>query len=53
LWKKWGQRGKGGVQTLSASGAGYELTTLVVIGTDGIGSHQSNYNTIKTTTAPE
>jgi hypothetical protein len=28
---------------------GFEFTTLVVIGTDCIGSCKSNYNTIKTT----
>jgi hypothetical protein len=32
--------------------AGFELTTLVVIGTDCIGSYKSNYHTITTTTAP-
>jgi len=32
--------------------AGIELTILVVIGTDYIGSCKSNYNTITTTTAP-
>ena len=32
--------------------AGFELTTLVVIGTDCIGSYKSNYHTIMTTTAP-
>jgi hypothetical protein len=31
-------------------GAGFELTTLVVIGTDCIGSCKSNYHTIMTTT---
>jgi hypothetical protein len=31
---------------------GFELTTLVVIGTDCTGSCKSNYHTIKTTTAP-
>ena len=31
---------------------GFELTTLVVIGTDGIGSCNSNYHTIMTTTDP-
>jgi len=31
---------------------GFELTTLVVIGTDCIGSCKSNYNTITTTTVP-
>jgi len=31
---------------------GFELTTLVVIGTDCIGSFISNYHTITTTTAP-
>ena len=31
---------------------GFELTTLVVIGTDCTGSCKSNYNTIMTTTAP-
>jgi hypothetical protein len=31
--------------------AGFELTTLVVIGTDYIGSLKSNYHTITTTTA--
>jgi hypothetical protein len=30
----------------------FELTTLVVIGTDCIGSCKSNYHTIKTTTVP-
>jgi hypothetical protein len=30
----------------------FELTTLVVIGTDWIGSYKPYYNTIKTTTAP-
>jgi hypothetical protein len=29
-----------------------ELAMLVVIGTDCIGSHKSNYNTITNTTAP-
>jgi hypothetical protein len=32
--------------------AGFELTTLVVIGTNCIGSCKSNYHTIMTTTAP-
>ena len=32
--------------------AGFETTTLVVIGTDCIGSSKSNYHTITTTTAP-
>ena len=32
---------------------GFELTTLVVIGTDGIGSYKSARHNIKTTTAPE
>jgi hypothetical protein len=31
----------------------FELTTLVVIGTDYIGSYKSNYHTITTTTAPD
>jgi len=31
---------------------GFELTTLVVIDTDFIGSCKSNYHTITTTTAP-
>jgi hypothetical protein len=31
---------------------GFELTTLVVIGTDCISSYKSNYHTITTTTAP-
>ena len=31
---------------------GFELTTLVVIGTDCTGSCKSNYNTIMTTTTP-
>ena len=30
----------------------FELTTLVVIGTDCIGSYQSNYHMITTTMAP-
>jgi hypothetical protein len=33
--------------------AGFELTTLVVKGTDCIGSYKSNYYTIMTTTSPE
>ena len=32
--------------------AGFELTTLMVIGTDYIGSHKSNSHTIMSTTAP-
>jgi hypothetical protein len=32
--------------------SGFELTTLVVIGIDCIGSGKSNYHTITTTTAP-
>jgi hypothetical protein len=32
---------------------GFELTTLVVIGTDCIGSCKFNYHTITTTTAPD
>ena len=32
--------------------AGFELTTLMVIGTDCIGSYKSNYHTITATTAP-
>ena len=32
--------------------AGLELPTLVVIGTDCMGSHNSNYHTIMTMTAP-
>ena len=32
--------------------AGLKLTTLVVIGSDCIGSYQSNYHTITTMTAP-
>ena len=32
--------------------AGFELTTLVMIGTDYIGSCKSNYHTITTTSAP-
>jgi hypothetical protein len=32
--------------------AGFKLTTLVVMGTDCIGSCKSNYHTITTTTAP-
>jgi hypothetical protein len=31
---------------------GFELTTLVVIGTDCIGSYKSNYHTITTTATP-
>jgi hypothetical protein len=31
---------------------GFELTTLVVIGTDGTGSCNPNYHTIMTTTTP-
>ena len=33
--------------------AGFELSTLVVIGTDCIDSYKSNYQTITTTTAPK
>jgi hypothetical protein len=32
--------------------AGFKLTTLVVMGTDSIGSCKSNYHTITATTAP-
>jgi hypothetical protein len=32
---------------------GFELTTLVAIGTDCIGSYKSNYHTITTMTAPQ
>ena len=32
--------------------SGFELSTLVVIDTDCIGSYKSNYHTITTTTAP-
>jgi hypothetical protein len=32
--------------------AGFELITLMAIGTDCIGSHKSNYHTITTATAP-
>ena len=32
--------------------AGFELPTLVVIGTDCIGSYKSNYHTIMTTASP-
>ena len=32
--------------------AEFDLTTLVVISTDCIGSYKSNYHTIKTMTAP-
>jgi len=32
--------------------AGFKLTPLVVIGTDGIGSYKSNYHTIATSTDP-
>jgi hypothetical protein len=32
--------------------AGFKLTTLVVIGTDCIGSYKFNYHTITTMTAP-
>ena len=32
--------------------AGFELTMLVVIGTDCIGSYKSNYHAITTTTTP-
>jgi len=31
---------------------GFELTTLVVMGTDCTGSYKPNYHTIKTTTDP-
>jgi len=32
--------------------AGFQLTMLVVIGSDCIGSYESNYNMIPTTMAP-
>ena len=32
---------------------GFELTTVVVIGTDWTGSYKSNYNTFMATTAPQ
>ena len=32
---------------------GFELTTLVVVGTDCIGNYKSNYHTITTTTVPD
>jgi hypothetical protein len=32
--------------------SGFELTTSVVIGTDGIGNSKPNYNTVKCTTGP-
>jgi hypothetical protein len=38
---------------LHLAGTGFELTTLVVIGTDCIGSYKSNYHTITTTMASE
>ena len=38
--------------TFNNISAGFELTTLVVIGTDCIGSCKSNYHTIMTTTVP-
>jgi hypothetical protein len=34
------------------AGEGFELTTLIVIGTDCIASCKSNYHAITTTTAP-
>ena len=37
---------------VSSTWAGFELTTLVVIGTDCICSFNSNYHTITTTTGP-
>jgi len=37
----------------STSHLGFELTPLVVIGTDYIDSCKSNYHTITTTTAPQ
>ena len=37
---------------LSQVTAGFELTILVVIGTNCIGSYKSNYHTITTTTTP-
>jgi len=33
--------------------AGFELTTLLVIGTDNIGSYKSNYHRITITTFPK
>jgi len=35
------------------SWTGFELTTLVVIGTDCTGSYKSNYHTITTTEVPK
>ena len=37
---------------LALAWAGFELTTLVVIGTDCIGSHKPNYHMVTTTTVP-
>jgi len=39
------------ISSTSRDGAGFELTTLVVIGTGCIGSCKSNYHTITTTTS--
>ena len=38
---------------ITSSWTGFELTTLVVISTDCIGSCKSNYHTVTTTTTPE
>ena len=48
-WQTWSHNG---VSSIPSSWAGFELTTLVVIGTDYIGSCKSNYLTLTTTTAP-
>ena len=40
------------IMSYTSPRTGFELTTLVVIGRDGIGSCKFNYHTITATTAP-
>ena len=40
------------IYQLGLAWVGFELTTLVLIGTDCIGSYKSNYHAIMTTTTP-
>ena len=47
-WQTWSHN----LYRVDLAWAGFELTTLVVMGTDCIGSYKSNYHTITTTTAP-
>jgi hypothetical protein len=48
--RKWSTLSHNVVFAYASPWSGYELTTLVMIGTDGIGSCKSNYHTITITT---